>query len=316
VLETIKVHGLPVVREPLTIHTFQKIDDFKKFLRGLSPDRIEPIIQSYAGDSLHMNLNGYLTTGGPSPIKLTDRCLARLLHLLGLPLSMCFRLDTLNLVNTVNALLESYGRRLYFRLTNNQSLAVGVSTMEDFRSTYTLLDSFLFEPEHPRADFVMAATDMNQWMVILSTTPKDEKDPTIGGLEILMSDEGSVRPTITGFVGSPSGHMLIRDLTFKVEKGVNFNIYWNRMQGAFVETKVRINDWVAKHKKLGERKLDEDDKVKITDMANRMLKQPLDVSACSNMSDVLGKLRPLRKDAVSIDQKRQINYFAGALLSL
>lgn len=314
-LETVKLYGIPVMRSPQAIQSFDKIDAFRKFLRGMSPDRVEPVVHGYAGDAISINLNGYLITGG-TPIKLTERCFSRLLQLLGLPLAMRFRLDAIHIVNTVNALLESYGRNLFFRLANKGSLAVGVSTMEDFRSSHTLLESFLFEDDQPRADFVMAATDMNLWMVILSTTKKDEKDPTLGGLEILMSDEGNVRPTITGFVGSPSGHMLIKDLTFKTDKGVNFNIYWNRMHGALVETKARIDDWVTKHKSMGTRKIDDAIKETLAESAVRMLKQPLDIRECNTLSDVMAKLRPLRKEANTIEQKRQINYFAGSLLSI
>lgn len=312
-LEISDFNGIPVMMEPEGIAFIKSQDEFHRVIGG---DFYRTSVQSssVAADELYISPSGRLVVEGKSRI-LTDGAMLQLLNLLRIPLTYAKRIPAELLVLTVNHILKGIPNRKFQIRTGPNDCALGIwRDKGDFiRTIYDVFTFMLEEVKDISFHFVVLEKSIGGLMLEFN----DMKDDVSAGVEVLHSDNGSVKTVITGYIFSPDGHAMIKATSKRPNSEAGWEVFKNSVAAVILEIKAEMPKYLEAFKRMGEHKITEEIAGGISKSALTALKKQIGVETGSTLMDVYSNLMTIRKEkGKTLKSKRDIAAFAGGVASL
>ena len=328
VLKRDRFNGLAVIEEPGDIAMFTQwsylIDSFySSIYRSAST-----LGTSVKCEDLTMLSNGMLridntvaqsrdVLANPN-YTLVKSALVQLISFLRIPLSFAKRIQPTLLVSTVNSILEQMRGHTVRIKYGPENTVVGVFADNRERlSVVNILEEFAeFALHSGRTRFHFALCENSTTLVTLELGSYPKASNVSGGLELLLSDAGTVRPTLSGYILSADGLSRIEELTLKLDDELEESDICGQVAKVFDSWSETIAEYVSAFDSMGTIKPTKEQARSLMVSSSKALKKPLSIKEGETFKDVYLSLKALRSGTKTIKQKRELATFAGKVLAM
>ncbi len=296
--EVVKFNGLSILSCPEELKRYTNKKEFITNLSTGSSSTVNKISKSCM-DKMSFNRNGFLNINNKK-YKLYNNGLGQILNYLDIPIKYAARIPSDLLIDTINRLLaESYNKKLNYKSIGTNIFAIFPHNLEIFTS-HSVFSSLLKKDKLGENDlkFLFATTQGWTTMVMLSLGGIKDKDDDSAGhaaIEILYSDSGECKPTVSGMIVSSKGHAIIPNLSFQVDiTHTPYKLFLKSLETVIVKIKQDIAPYVEKFNKMGKTKITPALDAKLQNKASKVLPVKINSMKGKTMDEIFEQLSKAR----------------------
>lgn len=311
VFEKGEFNGLTVYEPPAGIVVFK---NYGNFVDAFSSDfyRCGHTVYTYSSDVINILGKGYVSLGAESDYRIMCRsALMQLLGILRIPLAYARRISHKLLIDSMNAILKQNGGRQINIQTGPNNSIIGFWLSNNNVTTYKLFTRV--HDELYTHIYHFAIVEGSRAVMLLESRATANKD--VGaGVEIACCDTNSIKPTISGYIFNKRGHAMIRRLSYKLVSDRGPAGVYSLALSYANSIEKELRPYIDAFKNMDAVKLDSGGVRRLHESSSKALRKPLSMEDGASLKDAYLGLEPLRKNAKTLKEKREIATFAGSLL--